>query len=89
MVATAKTSMYPFTPHLKQDVFKMDGGHYMFFPLRVLILVAVLWLLWRLCASRFGAQRQTDAHSSDDWTEVLESIKALPETRRPPRRSIG
>jgi hypothetical protein len=58
----------------------------LFFLFRLLILVSVIWFLWRLYASRFGSQRQTRACSPDDWAEVLASIKALPEARRPPRR---
>ncbi len=59
----------------------------LFFVLRGLIVVLALWALWRLCASWFPARRPTRASPDDDWTEVLESIHELPETREPPRRA--
>ena len=66
----------------------MHGGyHVLFFVLFGLIVVLALWVLWRLCASRFPARGPTRASPHDDWTEVLESIQALPETRDPPLRA--
>ncbi len=66
----------------------MYGGyHVLFFVLFGLIVVLALWVLWRLCASRFPARRPTRASPHDDWTEVLESIQALPETSDPPLRT--
>ena len=59
----------------------------LFFVLRGLIVVLALWVLWRLCASRSPARRLPRASPHDDWTEVLESIQALPETHEPSHRA--
>jgi hypothetical protein len=61
----------------------------LFFILRVLILVLAFWVLWRLYVSWFGLRRPGGTRPSDDWTDVLESIKALPETHDPSSRAAG
>ena len=56
---------------------------------RGLILALSLWLLWKLCAALFPVRRRVSTPPPDDWTEVLDSIQALPETSEPPRRADG
>lgn len=81
-------------------VLQDEGGHRMvFFVLRCVIVVLVLWVVWKLCTALFTA-RQSRGHKPekprhDAWAEVLEQIENLPETtdphsradteRRPPR----
>ena len=88
MVATAGRPAYPNSTPDQGRSFKMYGGHHvLFFVLRGLIVVLALWVFWRLYASRFRSRRPTRASPPDDWTEVLESIKKLPETSDPPLRA--
>ena len=66
----------------------MYGGHHvLFFVLRGLFVALALWVLWRLYGSRFPSRPPRRAIPPDDWTEVLESIKELPETSDPPFRT--
>lgn len=53
------------------------------FVLRGLVVVAACWLLWRLFSALCSARRSRRKFRRDEWTEVLEEIKALPETTDP------
>ena len=62
-----------------------------FFVLRCVIVVLVLWGLWKLFTALFSA-RQSRVHTPekprhDEWTEVLEQIENLPETADPHHRA--
>jgi hypothetical protein len=56
------------------------------FVLRCAVAVLACWVLWRGLLALFPARRSPHRHKQDEWAEVLEEIKELPETTDPPSR---
>jgi hypothetical protein len=54
-----------------------------FFVLRCAAVVLACWVLWKLLLALFPARQPPRRQEQDEWTEVLEEIKELPETTDP------
>lgn len=55
----------------------------LFLMLRALVVMLAVWVFWKLYTWLLPRQQAPES-PPDDWTEVLEAIKKLPETSDPP-----